>query len=104
MLNNSTYRNRTELYSEAIRWWMKQSLPVYVVDSAGRGFPSIQGTNLKEFTFDQTNYSTNFKSGSTDGELLSLIKASEHWKTDWELNSYDYIIKVTGKYCTWLVI
>ena len=72
-------------------------MPVYVVDSSGNGFPSISNTsppNVRFFTFEQPPEIER----STDGELLSLRKAEEHWRTDWERNSYDYIVKVTGKY------
>lgn len=87
------------LYTEVIRWWSKQALPLYVVDSSGVGFGNllINNTNVQFYSYSQPAVIARFHD-STRGELLSLREAHKHWKKDWEEKAVDYIIKVTGRY------
>jgi len=98
LLTTYNTEDREAMYVARLQWWLKETkLPIFVVDSAGRGFsPSISThRSFKQLKFDQTNV-LGFDVGSTEGELLSLKRAWEAFQGDW--SRYDYVVKVTGKY------
>jgi len=82
--------NREAMYRERLEWWRDNtSLPLYVVDSANRGF-NMDG--IREYKFEQL---PNIN-GPTDTELFSLRHAFDHFEVEWE--KFDYVFKITGKY------
>jgi len=100
LLTTYNTEEREAMYTMRLQWWLRWTqLPVYVVDSAGRGFPASLSKirSFKQLKFDQHNASVRRKRlDSTLGELLSMRLAWATFKDDW--SRFDYVVKVTGKY------
>jgi len=98
LLTTYNTAEREAMYTKRLQWWLRETkLPIFVVDSAGRGFPQSLSKirNFKQLTFNQEDILGDYVD-STIGELLSLKRAWQTFKNDW--SRFDYVVKVTGKY------
>lgn len=98
LLTTYNAEDREAMYTMRLQWWLSMTeLPIYVVDSAGRGFPPSLSKirSFKQLKFDQKEVFGD-RMDSTLGELLSMKHAWEAFQKDW--SRFDYIVKVTGKY------
>jgi len=98
LLTTHNTEDKEIMYMEPLRWWLRKTkLPLFVVDSAGRGFPPSLSKirSFKQLKFNQSDKMGDFVD-STLCELLSLERAWQAFQDDW--SRFDYVVKVTGKY------
>ena len=102
-INTTDYMNeynspesRLKLYLDTINEWLKNTnLTIYVVESSNYSFPEYKNNpRVKIFTFKSTNIINCKDCSATPYEAESILKAFKYFN----LNTYDKIIKITGKY------
>lgn len=119
----TTARNRTDpkttleyenMYKHrACKWLTQTSLPIFIVESSGIGFPeffsdyppcnfdrkifSKNGTEMDRLRIVTTEKEQNY-GDSTHLEALSLLKAFDAMKDTLQYQQADYLLKVTGRY------
>ena len=86
-------KERRDIYLHRIhRWLTNTSFDIYSVESSGEQL-DIQHPRFKQFSFIQDD---KFKGQTTALERNSILKAYEHFKSDFV--KYDIVFKITGKY------
>lgn len=97
--------DRYDMYENVVKKWLFETpCEIYIVDSHGTGFPTLQSQRLHVFSFRQNQPSPgkpNFFSNRwwwriSHLERDSILKAETHFRNDW--SKYDLIFKITGKY------
>jgi len=87
--------NRINMYHQKISSWLsKTSLEIYTVDSSG-SFLDIRHPRLHQYSFKQNQEFVLFDPSLVEKD--SLLRAYQFFKKDFK--NYDYIFKITGKYC-----
>lgn len=85
---------RIPMYQKVIQQWLDlTSLPIFVIDSSGYSFPDIQPherLHIEKFHLPQWIVDTNCSSFYEGYSIMHTFKT--------QLNNYDLVIKVTGRY------
>ena len=96
-LNNfNSPEARLKIYKDCIdKWLANTDLIIYVVESSNYDFPEYKNNpRVKVYTFISTNQIDCKHCSATPYEAESILRAFNYFG----LNTYDKIIKVTGKY------
>lgn len=91
---NATREHELLYTSQILQWLTGTSMPVFVIESSGVGFPELgHHDNLHVITTKVEE-----KGSSSASEALSLLAALEGMKYSAKYKSATYILKVTGRY------
>lgn len=85
-------KDREKLYSDNVKYWITTGLPIFSVNSSGSRL-NISSPNYSQYSFNQ-KIKFQDKNPSVS-EKNSILQAMSYFK---ELQNYDLIFKVTGKY------
>ena len=96
--DESSTKHHEAIYLKQIAQWARNSsLPIFVIESSGMGFPELEGI-IPTTNIIQEKLKHHLSSSSSISEAESLLEASRKMNEYEIMKEKKYILKVTGRY------